>query len=238
MSIVALKELTLESTMKVYVGVTGLAGTGKSTFADVLADLASARGIAIRRFNLSDEVRCELVRQGREDEVTSRKALIDTANELRAVYGPGVLAERTVVKDLEESFGNNQPNLVVITGIRSPAEVATFKNAWAEQFLLTAVVASEESRNARMSDRRQYDEDVDPLAAVELADQAIGIPDCIQMSNYRIPNDGSIEQLHRFVEAFLRHVITPMFEQQNTPKTAKASLTSGFSERDGRTKWS
>jgi dephospho-CoA kinase len=192
----------------VYIGITGLSGTGKDIVANILADIAEARGFSVHKRNMSDEVRAELTRRGRDADSTSRMVLIEVANELRETFGEEVLARRmiswyTKIQQSEDS----QPTLMIAVGIRNPCEVEAFRNAWENGFLLVSVEATEETRSFRLTSRGQYEEDIDPAGEVEEADQAIGIPDCGKMADWSIPNNGTINELESAVRAFFDYCL-------------------------------
>jgi dephospho-CoA kinase len=202
------RNMTIEN---IYIGITGLSGTGKDTVADILANLARVHSMYVYRYNLSDEVREELARRGRVADSASRAALIEVANELRATYGGGALASRIVIKDQKvHQTEDNRPNLVIVIGIRNPEEVEMFRNAWGAQFMLVTVEASQQARATRRASRGQYREDVNLSGEVEQADQAIGIPTCGQMSDWHIRNEGTLEELGAAVQTFFECNIAPV----------------------------
>jgi dephospho-CoA kinase len=189
--------------MKAYIGITGLSGTGKDTVGNMLADLAETYGIRVYRYNLSDEIRDVLARRGIVGGSASRSMLIEVGNELRATYGGGTLADRIVMKDLEiRRIESCKPNLVIVTGIRNPGEVETFRREWGKRFKLVTVEASQEVRARRVASREQYQEDAGLSDEVEQADQAIGIIDCERMSDWHIRNEVSLNELKTAIQTF------------------------------------
>jgi len=197
---------------RVYIGLTGLLGAGKDTVGKLMADLARAHKVRVRCYNLSDEIREELVRRGQAGDGASRSTLIAVGNELRATFGGGVLAERIIAKDRAHIVENDGPDLVIAAGIRNPEEVRAFRNEWgrASTFILVAVESFPEARAARLTTRSQYREDATSSSEVEQADQAIGIDACTQMSDWHIRNDGEVEQLQADVYDFFAHRIAPV----------------------------
>ena len=113
------------------IGLTGKNAAGKGEVAEYL----KKRGFEYH--SLSDEIREEVRQRGRE---ITRGLLIETGNELRTKYGPGVLAER-VLERLE------QDRNYVIDSIRNPGEVAALRRR--KDFVLLAVEADAASRFER-----------------------------------------------------------------------------------------
>ena len=89
------------------IGTTGELCSGKGVFADYLVQ----RGF--KYFSLSDFLREELVRQGKE---ITRDNLVWLGNKLRKEKGPGYLAKKAVER-ITPNFN------YVVDSIRNPAEV-------------------------------------------------------------------------------------------------------------------
>ena len=201
-----------EKDSRVYVGLTGLLGAGKDTVGKMMADLATAHKVHVRCYNLSDEIRDELIRRGQAGDGASRSTLIAVGNELRATFGGGVLAERIIAKERAHIVENGRPDLVIAAGIRNPEEVKTFRKEWGGPFtfIMVAVESFPEARAIRLTARSQYREDAISSSEVEQADQAIGIDACAQMSDWHIRNDGGVEQLQADVYDFFARRIAPV----------------------------
>jgi len=201
-----------EKDSRVYVGLTGLLGAGKDTVGKLIAGLARAHKVHVRCYNLSDEIRDELIRRGQVRGGASRSTLIAVGNELRATFGGGVLAERIIAKERVHISENGGPDLVIVAGIRNPEEVRTFRNEWGNPFtfIMVAVESFPEVRAIRLAARSQYREDAILSSEVEQADQAIGIDVCAQMSDWHIRNDGGVEQLQADVHDFFARRIAPV----------------------------
>src|SRR5262245_25637761 len=95
------------------IGLTGRNASGKGEVARRL----EAKGF--QYFSLSDVIREEIRSKGGE---LTREALIQTGNELRTKFGPGILAER-ILQRVQE--GANY----VIDSIRNPSEVMVLRRA-------------------------------------------------------------------------------------------------------------
>ena len=89
------------------IGLTGKNGSGKTEIAKYLL----SRGFEYH--SLSDEIREEAGKRGGP---VTREVLIEVGNDLRGRFGPGVLAERILLRlDHERNH--------VVDSIRNPAEV-------------------------------------------------------------------------------------------------------------------
>lgn len=118
------------------VGLTGRMASGKGTVAQYLVELG------FRFFSLSDEIRLEL--RSRKS-VESRENLTLTGNELRAAFGPSVLADRVIAK-----CRIGEPT--VIDSIRNPAEVLALRTH-DDGFRLWYIDALPEIRFERLKSR-------------------------------------------------------------------------------------
>jgi len=200
--------------MWISLGITGLSGSGKDTFANLIEEFARAYGIQVFCKKLSDEVRKELYQRGLSSDAITRIQLIETGNELRATYGGGILAKRTITEyNRIIEAKQNKPLLVMITGIRNPKEVETFRDEWKEKFILVSIEADQQCRNERMIARNQYLEDLHPSQEIEKADEDIGIHDCQRIADYHVVNNGSEEELSKKVTGFLDICISPILNK-------------------------
>jgi len=173
-----------------FIGLTGTNCAGKGETAAFFI----SRGYGCR--SLSDVLRDRLRAEGLED---NRDNLIRRGNELRREGGPAVLA-RLVMDGLRPP--------AVIDSIRNPAEVAYLKSR--PGFILLAIDAPVALRFER-SRRRGRDESAATLEEfVRKEDEERGsrpeaqqLDACIAMADALVVNDGTIEELHRKLEAFL-----------------------------------
>jgi len=124
------------------IGLTGENCAGKSTVADYL----KKKGFYF--LSLSDILREELKAEGK---ALTRENLINKGNDLRAKFGPGVLAKKTIAK-IEKARDRNY----VIDSIRTPGEVEELKKL--QNFFLLYITAPPEVRFERIK-RRDREED-------------------------------------------------------------------------------
>ncbi len=176
------------------IGLTGKNGAGKGEVARYLKE----RGF--QYFSLSDALREEA--QRRRQELT-RETLVALGNDLRARFGPGVLAERIFSRlDPEKNY--------VIDSIRHPSEVQVFRRR--ADFVLAAVRAPERLRferlrlRARENDPRTF-EDFQALESREAqsgnaSDQQLD--GAIAMNDIVLENTGPLKMLHDKVRELLQ----------------------------------
>ncbi len=175
------------------IGLTGLNGAGKGEVANFL----KTRGFEY--FSLSDEIREEILRRGRE---ITREVLIEVGTDLRTRFGPGVLAERVAARL------NHERNYVV-DSIRNPAEVQVLRRL--EGFTLLAVEADQATRfeRSRMRGREAAAATLEQFAREEAKELESTNPASQQllatlsMADMSISNNGSVADLQRNLEALL-----------------------------------
>lgn len=172
------------------IGLTGTNGAGKGE----AAAFFQTRGYACA--SLSDILREELSARGLP---TTRDNLIRTGNELRAAFGPDILARRTM---------DRVTGPTVIDSIRNMLEVAYFRTR--KGFVLLAFDAPVELRFGRVAARgrdesaatleefrRKEDEERAGGAAAQQLEA------CMAAADHLVWNDGTIEDLRRKLEKFL-----------------------------------
>jgi dephospho-CoA kinase len=194
---------------KIYVGMTGLSGSGKDAFASLLGALIAARGIDFYLFKLSDEIKTDLNKEGMSDSIITRHLLILRGNQLRATFGKGVLAERIMSQIDRYIPKDDKSSVTLITGIRTPEEVSVFRNELKENFILAAIETDDKTRMTRKLTRKQYNGDEQPLID-EQADQDIGILKCIKLSDIQIINNGPLEALENAANGFFLQHLSPL----------------------------
>ena len=174
------------------IGLTGTNGAGKSEAAKHLMSLGYAY------YSLSDILREELAARG---EPATRDNLIRVGNELRARFGPDILALRTLRK--------LRPRvLAVIDSIRNAREVAALRQQ--PGFVLVGIDAPAEIRFARVQARGRDESaaSLEEFLAKEDeerrgGDTAQQLEACLALADIRIENNGTIEDLHRRLEEVL-----------------------------------
>ena len=180
------------------IGLTGKNGAGKGEVARYLAD----RSFAVA--SLSDVLREELGRRGLE---SSRENLIAVGNELRARYGPGVLAERILA-------GLSAGRHHVVDSIRNPGEVEALRQR--SDFKLLCIRAPQSVRFQRAVERGRLGDgaSLEEFARLEEEELDRGVPErqrldrVEELADAVVENDGDLEQLHRRLEQLLRGWLT------------------------------
>lgn len=182
--------------MRIVIGLTGLPGAGKAEVGRVFSEVGAGDDFHVMSYSLSDEIREELRRNGAK---VTRRELIKAGNKLRWEFGQGVLAQRVMIKaekQLEET--SSSQTLLIIDSIRNPVEVDTIVSRWPKEFCLVAVLASDAVRGKRLKNRGR-EEERELSAEDAKADREIGVDRCIEMANYEIWNDGSMDELRNSV---------------------------------------
>jgi dCMP deaminase len=175
------------------IGITGKNGSGKTAVSEYL----KSRGFEYH--SLSDAIREEI--RKRELQIT-REVLIEVGNELREKFGPGILAERLL--PCLESDQN-----YVIDSIRNPQEVDALRKR--SDFTLLALEAEQATRfersrirgreNAAQTLKQFAEEEARELDSNNPASQQLNATR--QKADFVITNDGTLEELHRRLDAVL-----------------------------------
>lgn len=123
------------------------------------------------------------------------------ANEMREKHGAGIWAERTL-----EQMRKTDAALVVIDGVRSPAEIDAFRAALGHDFHLVALHASQDTRLGRLLARHREDDvkDPDQFHGRDDRELAWGLGRAIALADAMVVNEGSIPDLEAQVESLLR----------------------------------
>ena len=180
------------------IGLTGKPAAGKGTVAEYL----KTKGYSYH--SLSDILRDDFKETGLEVNIPN---LAKFGNDLRTKGGPGVLGRR-LFKKIKEN--NEEKSLA--DSIRNPAEIEELKKAG--NFVLIAVDAPIELRYERLKKRGRTGEDISLeefkiLDAKQLASDdpnAQQILKCMNLADYTLNNQGSLEELNKQIEDILRYI--------------------------------
>ena len=176
---------------KLVIGLTGMAGAGKS----LCVEAASEQGYAI--VTMGDVIRQETLKRGLElNPQNVGKVML----QLRQEGGNCVIAEKCIPKIEEQTSPK-----VIIDGLRSLNEADTFK-AHFSKFILIAVHASPEVRFKRLSQRGRSDDPktYEVFYERDMRELSVGLGNAIAMAQQILVNDNSMEHFKAQVKAYLK----------------------------------
>ena len=172
------------------IGLTGTNASGKGEAA------AFFKGLGFAYYSQSDVIRDELRRKNLEP---TRDNLIREGNDLRRRFGPGILARRVMEKVSGDS---------IIDSIRNPSEIEYWRRQ--ENFVLLAIDApvGVRYRRALTRGRDESAASLEEFTAKEDEEKtrdrnAQQLETCMRMADFVIQNDGTLEEFHKKLEAFL-----------------------------------
>ena len=178
---------------KLVIGVTGMAGSGKS----VVVNVAIQNSYDI--VAMGGEVRKEAERRNMEP---TPENLGKIMLELRQTEGETVIARRCIPK-IEKTAKQK----ILIDGIRSLAEAEEFKKRFTN-FKLIACHSSPETRFKRLYNRQRSDDSKDwrTFRERDLRELSVGLGNAIAMSEYMIVNEGEFETAKKKAKEILKTV--------------------------------
>lgn len=176
------------------IGITGTYGAGKGAVVEHLVKVKGFKHLSVGGF-LAEEVK----RSGGE---VNRQSLINAGNRLRNSFGAGYLVEELLkrAKELGED--------VIIESIRTEGEVEKLKKSGG---ILFGINADRKTRYERIVARGSEKDKVSFEEFCESEDREMESADsskqnlkkCLEMADFRLENDGSLEELHQKVEEIL-----------------------------------
>lgn len=177
--------------MKV-IAICGLPGSGKTTAIEAIEDL----GIIV---TMGDVVREEVKNRNLEP---SGNNIGKIAKELREKYGPAIIAEKCV-----ELIKRKNEKIIFIDGVRSISEVTVFRKYWT--FPIIAIIVDEEIRFKHLFERNRSD---DPKTLEDLKERdkreiEFGLDKVLEIAEYRIYNNSSIENLKKKTRKIVLEII-------------------------------
>ncbi len=176
--------------MKV-IGVVGLNGSGKD---EVVKYLNARYGVPL--ISIGDIVR-EIASQ--ENIEPTRDNLDEITRRYFEQFGKGYFLKLVV-----EKIRHNQWKFAGVSGIRSPEDVRIMREAFPEEFILVHVYITDNTiRYERMRQRGSKRDGMtftDFLNQDKVSEEIFQINEAIDMADYSIPNNGTLEDLHRQID--------------------------------------
>lgn len=178
---------------KLIVGLVGKLCAGKGLTGDYLR---TKYGFYVS--SCSDRIREEIAKRGEE---ITREKLQEIGGLLRQEFGPQVLAERTW-----QDICQKGAQKAVVDSIRAIEEVEFLKNL--PGFYLVGILAKPEIRFQRLKERGR---EADPVAWEEftkseerdLRQDGRDIEACLATADFRIENNGTVEEFYQKIENLL-----------------------------------
>ena len=166
---------------RLVIGVVGYPASGKGEFSRIAKEL----GIPV--VVMGDVVRKELDNAGLKQ--TDRN-MGEMSKYLRQGMGMDALAQLTIPLIEEQKSA-----IVLVDGIRGDAEVTTFSKRF-KGFRLIGVESSFDTRLTRLKERGRSDDsgDAEGLMARDQREEGWGLGDAMDMADYFIANEGTIEE--------------------------------------------
>ena len=164
------------------IAFTGMPCSGKSEAVQI------AKNMGINVFRIGDMVWEEVKNRGLP---LDDKHVGAIADQMRKKYGKDIWAKKTLEKISEYSKIEH----IVIDGIRNNEEIETFKKKLGKNFIVIAIVASDETRQKRFLKRGREDDskDVQDLIDRDKRELNWGLGSVIASADIVIPNEGSLE---------------------------------------------
>ncbi len=177
------------------IAFTGMPCSGKTE----AVEIAKTLGLPVIR--MGDMVWEEVKQQGLELNDENVGAIADS---IRREQGKNIWAKRTI----DKINSLNITNKIIVDGIRNIEEVDLFKRELCNNFVLIAIIASDEVRKKRSLLRKRKDDSND-LRKIEERDKREirwGIKDLITTSDIIISNEHSINDFRREVKKVLEQI--------------------------------
>ena len=171
------------------IGVSGLAGAGKS----LVSEVAAERGSII--FSMGDIIRKEAEKRGEPSK--------ETAKNLRIEHGPYIVAELTI-EEIKRIIAEGFDSHIIVEGIRSQDEVELFKEHF-DNFIIVSIFANPKLRFERIKLRQREDDTTDykVFAERDQNELGFGIGNVVSLSDKMIINESDIESCKKEIAKFL-----------------------------------
>jgi len=171
------------------IAFTGMPCSGKSEAVQI------AKNMGINVFRMGDMVWKEVKNRGL---TLDDKRVGAIANQMREKFGKDIWAKKT----LEKINKFSKLEYIVIDGIRNIEEIETFKKKLGKDFIVIAIIASDEIRQKRCLKRKREDDskDIHDLKKRDKRELNWGLGSVIASADIVIPNEGSVENFRNEIK--------------------------------------
>ena len=184
--------------MMLIIGITGTLGAGKGTIVDYLVNSRGFLHFSVRAF-ISEEI----VKRGM---VVNRDSMVIVANDLRKNNSPSYITDCLYEEAI--AAGKNS----IIESIRTPGEVYSLREKG--RFILMAIDADPEIRYQRIKQRQSETDQIDFQTFLDNEKREMNSTDpnaqnlkkCMELADFRLWNNGTMEQLNQAVEGILERI--------------------------------
>ncbi len=181
----------------VIIGITGTLGAGKGTVVDYLVSNKNYKHYSVRNYLIKEIENRKLT--------VDRNSMVAIANDLRTKYGPSFITQQ-LFDEAKKAKSN-----CIIESVRNPSEAEFIKSHGGT---MIAVDADQKIRYERIKSRATVTDNVtfEEFKAQEEKEMICTDPNsqnlqkCIEMSDIKLYNNGSIESLNEQVENKLRSI--------------------------------
>lgn len=176
------------------IGVVGLNGSGKDEVVNYLN-----KKYDVPLISVGDIVRSIATREGIEP---TRDNLDEITKTYFKRFGAGYFVKQVAEKILREKW-----TTAGISGIRSPQDAAILKEVFKLDFVLINVYISDSreryKRIFKRGSKRDQSTYEDFLRQDKISQDLFHIQDTIKLADLSVPNDGSLEDLHRSIDTLV-----------------------------------
>jgi dephospho-CoA kinase len=186
----------------IWLGISGLPGSGKTTIAQEIEIEFREKGYICLTGKVSDIVRQETLAQGL---ALTRLNMYKVGEEARNVEGERIWAKRFITH-----YINQGPDVIIVDGIRMLSELKEFRDAFGKKFQLLAIEVETEFLIQRIIQRNRIDDEAMRQNPEQILEKeiAMGVMDCMRNADFTLRNNGEESQLAQMTKSLVSKLIS------------------------------
>jgi dephospho-CoA kinase len=187
---------------RIWVGISGLPGSGKTTIAKKIKNEFKEKGYICVTGKIADLVRQETQRLGL---TLTRQNMYKVGEKARNLEGEEIWARRFIT-----NYSNQDVDVIIVDGIRTLSELKEFRDTFRKKFQLLSIEVEHELLVQRIIQRNRTEDEVIKQNPEQFLDEEIkmGVIECMRNADFTLQNNSEEHQLDQITKSLFSQLMS------------------------------